>query len=151
MPATPATTRFPTIGHGYGCETDATPEVWAAVERAYRARAFRNLVARFVTEAKSPAKGKRARIVRGTRKNPTGTEGEVFWLKEQRSQYGTWSYGTRLGVKTPDGEVYWTDADRVEIIDWEDLMPNLSELESRVEGIVATHSGFFSAYRSGLV
>lgn len=94
-----ATTR----GWTYPCHAtiDATPEVlelWKA-ERARRAEVARKLEAERLERL--PSKGRRVRILpnKGKAKIYAGREAVVFWFEEQRSQFGTWSRGYRVGVQ----------------------------------------------------
>jgi hypothetical protein len=54
-------------------------------------------------------------VTRGKNKVEPGTTGTVGWYQEQRSQYGTWSRGWRLGIDLDDdpGRRVFIDADRV--------------------------------------
>jgi len=62
--------------------------------------------------AKEPAKGDMVRVVRG-RKVPHGTEGVLFWMKEQAYDGKT---VVRIGVKDSEGEAHWTYLKNVERI-----------------------------------
>ena len=90
---------------------DATVEIAAkydahlARQRAERAAYLAQI------EAQTPRKGKRCRIVakRGKAAKFNGLEGSIFWTQEQRSQYGTWHYCTRVGVDVNGERVFLND------------------------------------------
>lgn len=103
------TTRFAGGGSAY---VDATEETQLKAAAVIERRLFNSWLAQNTERAKSPDVGKRVRIVKG---RPTlkhedgsrtpvakGTEGVVIYAKERRSQYGTWSYGLRLGIAISD-------------------------------------------------
>ena len=75
-------------------ERDARYEVYRA-EQAEKA-------------AKTPAKGKKVKVVRG-RKVPIGTVGQCFWV-------GQSTYGERLGLKTDSGDTVWVALSNCEAI-----------------------------------
>lgn len=60
--------------------------------------------------SEAPSQGDRVRVVRG-RKVPIGTEGELFWMKEQVYQGRT---VMRIGVKDDAGVPHWTYLRNVE-------------------------------------
>lgn len=90
---------------------DATQEIAAKYEAhlkaMWRARAEREAA----IEAKRPRKGKRCLITakRGKAAKFSGQEGTIFWTQEMRSQYGTWHYGTRVGVDVNGERVFVND------------------------------------------
>ena len=67
-----------------------------------------------IAEAKLPKFGRWAKVVAG-RKIPHGTRGEIFYAVERRSQFGTWSYGVRVGLRLLDGSRVFTDAKNIEV------------------------------------
>ena len=102
------TTRF---AGGGSCQIDATPETIAAASAWLRGRIYRMWRQADMADAQRAKVGRKVRIVKGrptkladgTReKVPLGTEGVVFHMEERRSQYGTWSYGYRVGVALTD-------------------------------------------------
>lgn len=68
-------------------------------------------------DATTPTRGRRVRSTTKRGKN-VGVEGIVMWRGEKRSQYGTWSYGYRVGIKV-DGETHlrYLDETSVDVID----------------------------------
>ncbi len=94
-----------------GASIDATAEVAAKYEAHLQTqrRAYAERLA--AIEATRPRKGKRCRIVakRGKAAKFNGQEGSIFWTQEQRSQYGTWHYGTRVGVDVNGERVFVND------------------------------------------
>lgn len=94
-------------------EIDATPEVrarWdAELERARQAAIAR--------ERAIPKKGRIVEILpnNGKAKGLAGRTGRIFWMQEQRSRFGTWSYGWRVGVDLGDERVF-LNADRVRVV-----------------------------------
>lgn len=108
-----------TRGWTYPCsaDVDATPEViekWKAVQRAESER-VRKLQAE--QEDRTPRKGKLCKIIatRGKAAAFNGKQGVIFWTQERRSQYGTWSYGIRVGVKV-DGQSVFCNATAIELL-----------------------------------
>jgi hypothetical protein len=95
--------------------------VIAKANAYYEAIALRNWKHDNEKQAKFPTRGKTVKVVKG-RKTPVGTTGEVIWTGEGRkySYYGKTPY--RVGIKTADGTVHWTDADNVEVLNWEQYL-----------------------------
>lgn len=92
----------------YGASEDATPEVLAIWNAARERGLVTEQAQREWAAATAPGRGRRAVITaqRGQAKHLNGREGEVFWAQEQRSQFGTWSRGWRVGVKVGDEKVF---------------------------------------------
>ena len=113
-----------------GASIDATPAVMAAYE-AYKAN-LRKVYALMAEKARlvKPEVGSRVKVV-GGRKHAPGTEGVVFWARENFSKYGTWSRGVRLGLKNEKMGVLWIDAKNVEVIGNEE---RLAEIEAVLSG-----------------
>lgn len=96
-----------------GADVDATPEVLALAEQALLVK----LTEQARVDATKPAVRRRVRSLTTRGKN-VGVEGVVRWMGEQRSRYGSWSYGERVGVKVEGEEkLRYLDADRVEVLD----------------------------------
>jgi len=108
-----ATTRY---GGGGSCQVDATKETIEAASTWMRQQLLQTWKEHNSRQAALPSTGKTVRITKGRpsqklpngsrQKIPLGTEGTVVFREERRSQYGTWSYGYRLGIaisnrKTP--------------------------------------------------
>jgi hypothetical protein len=94
---------------------DATPEVRAAADAYYAKLAAARRAAEAERLARTPAKGKTLRVVKG-RNVPRGTVGICIWYGEGR-KYGY--YGAtpmRVGLKDAAGTVHWTDAGNVEVV-----------------------------------
>ena len=104
-----ATTRF---GGGGSCRIDATDEVREKAAAYLRNHLFQQWQRQNEGLARIPEIGRRVRWVKGRptmkredgsrEKVAMGTEGTVVFREERRSQYGTWSYGFRLGVALSD-------------------------------------------------
>jgi len=110
-----ATTRGWT--YAAGAAIDATVEVAAKYE-AYLDAQYKAAKKRAAElEAKKPRKGKRCRILakRGKAAKFAGQVGEIFWTGERRSAYGTWSYGTRVGVDV-NGERVFVNEGGIEVV-----------------------------------
>lgn len=90
---------------------DATHEVQALWEIELSRRTAEAVAHRTWREATTPARGKRAVIdaKRGQAKHLHGQEGDIFWAQEQRSQYGTWSRGWRVGIAVGAERVFVSD------------------------------------------
>lgn len=93
----------------YGSRPDATPEVLSQYQNYKRVQAEAAERERQVRLAKTPAKGKALRVVRG-RKIPVGTTGVCVWI-------GDSTYGTRCGIKDEAGQVHWTAVSNVEVVE----------------------------------
>lgn len=103
------TTRFP---GGGSCSVDATPETIAAAAAWLRCRLYKMWREADMADARRAKVGRKVRIVKGRptqkladgtkEKVALGTEGTVFHTEERRSQYGTWSYGYRVGIALTD-------------------------------------------------
>jgi hypothetical protein len=104
-----------------GAWVDATDEVKAKADAYYEGIALRNWKLDNEKQAKFPTKGKVVKVVKG-RKTPVGTTGDVIWSGEGRryGYYGKTPY--RVGIKAADGVVHWTDADNVEVLNWEQYL-----------------------------
>lgn len=119
---------------------DATPEVRAAAAAYLKAQAIVAWNAANEAQAKKPAIGKVARVVCGKHK---GSEGPIFYCQERRSRYGTWGYGTRLGIALSDRrdarnryvDVAWVNADSVEVIDWQSHLKDTEAGEQYAEQV----------------
>lgn len=98
-------------------EVDATDEVrakaaaWAA-QRRYEAR-----IRQDDEDAKTPAIGKRVRVIRKTKVDKKGVEGVVFWVGEQTYGRHHWARASlRVGVEQDDGERFFINAASVKVI-----------------------------------
>jgi hypothetical protein len=125
----------------YGSWVDATPEVITLYKAWQADQETKRLAAVAAYEARTPAKGKRARVIAG-RKLPVGTEAEIFWFGVARefgscprggykararddADYGR-SLGHRYGVGDPrsgmrvgllvDGNRVFVNAENIEVI-----------------------------------
>lgn len=109
------------------CNVDATPEVRVKAAAWMKAQALAEWRKKNEEQARKPQKGKTVMVVKGKWK---GTVGKVFWMGERRSQYGTWSYGWRVGLN-PVGktEAVWVDEGNVEVVGWEQYLEPESEGE----------------------
>lgn len=103
-------------GHG-SATRDASPETIAQAEAVLAARLAEIDLTQARKDATTPVKGRRVRSTTKRGKN-VGVEGIVMWRGEKRSQYGTWSYGYRVGIKV-DGEtrLRYLDETAVEVLD----------------------------------
>ena len=123
-----ATTRFPTLGYGYGAAVDATPEVLAAVaEHRDRAYAWRCAEADYARR-NTPRHGavvttRRVIRPRGKAAIPAGTTGDVFWTGPGFKRYDP----PRVGVRALDGSRFFTAATNV-IVHWVDTAPEAAPL-----------------------
>lgn len=106
------TTRFPTIGYGYGCAVDATPEV-AAAYADYLARKSRwhNAEADYLRRTR-PRHGVNVTLIRdlhprGKPAVPKGTTGDVFWVGPGFRKHSP----DRVGVRALDGSRFFAPAD----------------------------------------
>lgn len=97
-----------TMGMHERAVTDATEEVKAAYAAYVERREAEAREAARIREAKTIARYKDVRVVKG-RKVPIGTTGRVFW-------YGPTQYGYRVGIETASGERMFTAASNVEVI-----------------------------------
>lgn len=113
-----ATTRGWTYHNG--AVADATAEVREAARAALIERDIKAWAEATAIDAATVTKGKTVRVTKG-RKVPIGTEGEVFWLGENR-------YGWRVGIKDADGTVHWTAEANVEVVDAEQYLTPLAEI-----------------------
>lgn len=98
-----------------GASVDATPEVKAAYEAYLDKAEAERASAAAELRAKTPAKGKTLRVVKG-RKIPVGMVGTCVWYGEGKkySRYG--AAPKRVGLKDSGGTVHWTDANNVEVV-----------------------------------
>lgn len=96
-----------------GAVVDATPEVMAKWEAHLEAKAAE----RRAYQATLPRVGRMVRIVpnNGKAKHLAGQVGVIFWMQEQRSRYGSWHVGTRVGVRVDDEKAF-LDSSKVEVI-----------------------------------
>lgn len=127
---------------------DATPDVIAAAGDWAAEQARPAIMADVAAAMREVTIGKRVRMTatrRGKNSPPAGTEGEVFWAGERRSQYGTWSYGTRYGFRADDGTTYFAAAGDLEVIDPEQYAPEWSTVERLVEGFRANPTAWVVA------
>lgn len=118
------TTRF---AGGGSADIDATEETIAAASAWLRLRLYKMWRKADMADARRAKVGRRVRIIKGRptvkredgtkEKVAKGTEGEVIWMRERRSRYGTWSYGYRLGIAISDrrapGYTLTDDGDKV--------------------------------------
>lgn len=97
---------------------DATQEVAAKYEAHLKAERQAYAARLAAIEAKLPRKGKRCVITakRGKAAKFNGQEGSIFWTQEQRSQYGTWHYGTRVGVDVNGERVFVNDTGIIVVV-----------------------------------
>jgi len=125
------TTRFAGGGNAW---VDATDEVKAQAREYLKKWAFRWLANETYVEAKKVEVGKRVTVVKG-RKLAHGLEGVVLREWEQRSQYGTWSYGKRVLLRLDDGTTVWTGMQNVAVSDEEvwTYLPDWKSLQVRAE------------------
>lgn len=110
-----ATTRASTYDNY--AEVDATPEIIAKATAKLREIWVTILTHQALELSCKPDIGKR--VVAHTEKGKfEGTfEGVIFWKREYKSQYGTWSRGWRYGVKCDDGETRFYNEENVKVID----------------------------------
>lgn len=102
-----------------GAAVDATPAVlvrWQEYNRLADAQARAVAAHR---AAMTPTIGKPVSVSakRGKAKAFDGQRGVIFWRQEQRSQYGTWSYGYRVGVRFNDGQRCFMPETAVRVIE----------------------------------
>ena len=105
------------------CNVDATPEVIAKATEYFR-KGYEEKLRRISKEqSSSPTYGKRVRVVRG-RAVPKGTEGEVFWTREQATCMGLKVEVVRVGIRLDHGTRQFVNAKNVEVINPDQyLMP----------------------------
>jgi hypothetical protein len=89
---------------------DATPEVVAAYHAWRKAREEAARKAAAEREARTPAKGKTLKVVRGV-KVPKGTTGTCIWLGKDK-----YAGKPRVGIKDASGTVHWTAASNCEVV-----------------------------------
>lgn len=134
-----------------GAAVDATPEVIEKANAYARARALDALKAAAAEDARTVAKGKRVKVVKG-RKVPKGTEGTVFWMGKGRAysySQAKWGVPDRVGFKGDDGVTYWTAASNLEVTDPEEWVADLSDIEARAARVDWTYIAH-GAYLAGL-
>lgn len=70
-----------------------------------------------IHEERTPRKGKLCKILpnSGKAKHLAGETGVIFWAQEQKSQYGTWSRGWRVGVDVK-GERVFINGERIQLL-----------------------------------
>lgn len=100
-----------------GAAVDASPEImekWEAHLAALREAAKKAAEER---EKLIPRVGKHCVILpnKGKAKEAVGEEGVIFWCVEEKSRYGTWSRGWRVGVRTNKGR-YFLSAEKVRML-----------------------------------
>lgn len=111
-------------GHG-SATRDANPETIAQAESVLAARIAEIDLAKARKDAITPVKGRHVRSTTKRGKN-VGAEGTVMWRGEKRSQYGTWSYGYRVGIKVAgETRLRYLDETAVEVLD----PPTVDEVE----------------------
>lgn len=112
-----ASTRGWTYHHG--ATVDATEDAKDKAERKLAEDLYAIALGSTHERASAVAIGKRVRSTTKRGKN-VGLTGEVRWMQEQRSQYGTWSRGWRIGIRPDDAEgngLRFMNADAVEVLD----------------------------------
>src|SRR5262245_44756471 len=131
-------TRYP--GGKTNMPHDATPEVMALAVAWFTEWLTNRYIDSWELEQENTHRiGARVTLDSGKYAGMTGT---IKWAKEQRSQYGTWSRGWRIGVKF-DGDTErgykFLPADNVTTVEREPF--NLAELQNRA-AIVAASGNF---------
>ncbi len=100
-----------------GATVDATEAVKAEAEAKLAVIITERWIAQAKIEAVTPTKGKRVRSLTTRGKN-AGVEGVVMWRGEQRSQYGTWSKGFKVGFKVEgESKLRYVMEDKLEVLD----------------------------------
>lgn len=103
-------------GHGHATR-DADPDTIAQAEAVLAARIAEIDLAQARKDAITPVKGRHVRSTTKRGKN-VGVEGIVMWRGEKRSQYRTWSYGYRIGIKVAgETRLRYLDETAVEVLD----------------------------------
>lgn len=111
-----ATTRF--WSYENVATVDATPEVEDKAEACMAEMLFQAYTDSDYAQARSvTVKGRRVRSLTKRGKN-VDQEGVVKWFLEKRSQYGTWSYGFKVGFLVDgESELRYVNDDKLEVVD----------------------------------
>lgn len=131
-------------------DVDATAETLEKAQAYMRAYGYSRLKTAAEAEARQVAKDKRVRVIKG-RKVPLGTEGVVFYTREET--YGRGQYAekqVKIGI-SPSGQqtngkyldAIWTYASNVMVLEWEKYLPSDEELNRRAESYATAYHAPF--------
>lgn len=155
-----ASTRF---GGGGNVTVDITPENMKKVEEWCRARTFAAYKDAYEYQARQPEMEKIVRVVRG-RKVPHGTQGKIFWTKEQtfsprfRNGYKHGPDTIKIGIaldETKDARnryvnVAWTYMSNVEVVDPQKYVPSDEEIMKKIQNPYQQYRSYLGSLRFGV-